>query len=77
MPGPGGLLAFGAMWEGNTTCVRCKRPLRDKGKFCMQGTVTGRLGSSLPSIGASKVVVFYCDRRWCRFVRWLKGLWNE
>ncbi len=57
MPGPGGLLAFGAMWEGNNKCSRCRKSLRDKGKF--KGTPEG--------------VFFYCDRRWCRFARWLKG----
>lgn len=60
MPGPGGLVAFGAMWEGNTTCIHCKKPLRNKGKFK----------------GTPKSMTFYCDRWWCRFVLWVKGLWR-
>ena len=58
MPVPGSLMAMVAMMEEeDPTCARCKKPLRDYGEFEVGGN------------GVS----FYCDRPWCRFMRWLKS----
>ena len=58
MPPPGSLIALMSMMEDEeNVCICCRKPLRDKGKFII----------------GNKGVSFYCDRYWCRFMRWLRG----
>ncbi len=61
MPGPGGLLAFGAMLEGNNECIHCKKPLRNKGEFK----------------GSDEGVTFYCDRLPCRFSLFVRRMFRK